>query len=336
MPSRTNRHNKSHAGARLASLLIVILWIVAAGALIYNRQAITDWYRLRNYTPSPAVASLSQQDTLTDYGRKVFYVNKPEVLDKATFAEKCPDNGGEKTNILGCYRGNQNGIYILSVSDPRLEGVVQVTSAHEMLHAGYDRLSSEEKEKVNALLMDFYNNQLTDERIKSIIEVYKKTEPNDVVNEMHSIFGTEVATLTPELENYYKKYFLNRAAVTAYSSKYQAEFTTRQAAVDAADARLKQLKAQIDQYEPELNDQSALLTRRQRDLYARRDAGNVDAYNAGVNSYNAAVSAFNAKIQAYKNAVDEYNSLLKQRNAIAFEENQLNDALSSKVDAINN
>lgn len=336
MPSRANRHHKPSTGSRLASFLIVLIWIVAAAALIYNRQAITDWYRLRNYTPSAAVASLSQQDSLTDYGRKIFYVNKPEVLDKAQFADKCPNNGGEKTNILGCYHGNQNGIYVLNVDDARLEGVVQVTSAHEMLHAAYDRLSSEEKAKVNAMLTDFYNTKLSDERIKSIIEVYKNSEPNDVVNEMHSIFGTEVANLTPELEAYYKKYFVNRAAVTAFSSRYQAEFTSRQAAVNAADARLKQLKAQIDEYESDLSSESAQLTRRQRDLYAKRDAGNVDSYNAGVNSYNAAISAFNAKVQAYKNAVDEYNSLLEKRNAIAFEENQLNDALSSKVDTINN
>lgn len=336
MPSPANKRNKTSSGSRLASLLIVVIWIAAAGILIYNRQGITDWYRLRNYVPPTGVASLTQQNTLTDYGRKIFYVNSPQILDKATFAEQCPNNGGEKTNILGCYHGNQKGIYVLKVNDPRLEGVVQVTSAHEMLHAAYDRLNAKEKQKVNSMLVDFYNNKLTDQRIKETIGIYKKSEPNDLINEMHSIFGTEAVNLTPELEAYYKQYFVNRAAITTFSSRYQTEFTTRQAKVKADDARLTELKAEIDNSESDLMDQSTQLTRRQRELYAKRDAGNVEAYNAGVSTYNSFVNSFNAKVETYRYLVDQYNSLLADRNAVAFEENQLNNALSSKVETIKN
>ncbi len=82
-----------------------------------------------------------------------------------------------------------------------------------MLHAAYNRLNSADKSRIDNSLQKYYQHTLTDQRIKNIIAAYKKTEPNDLVNEMHSIFGTEVAELPPELETYYKQYFSNRSVV---------------------------------------------------------------------------------------------------------------------------
>src|SRR5262249_17898052 len=121
--------------------------------------------------------------------------NHPEIDTKNNFSSNCPNNGGEKTVILGCYHPDQNGIFVLGVSDPRLDGVMQVTAAHEMLHAEYDRLNSKDRSYVNGLLMDYYEHDLHDQRIQDVIAAYKLSEPNDVVNEMHAVFGTEIAKL---------------------------------------------------------------------------------------------------------------------------------------------
>lgn len=336
MQSPANKNNRSRGSSLVASLIIIVLWFAVAGALVYNRQGITDWYRLRNYQPSTKVAQIADQSTMTEYGKKIFYVNAPDIKDKASFKTACPNNGGEKTNILGCYRGKQNGIYVLNVSDPRLDGVVQVTSAHEMLHAAYDRLSSSQKDELDAMLVDFYKNDLKDKRILDTIAIYKKSEPNDVVNEMHSIFGTEVTKLPAPLENYYKKYFNNRSAIAALANKYESEFTSRQDKVAASDAKLNELKTQIDDLEGGLKSRESALNDMQASMTRLQQNGDAAGYNARVPGYNSEVRNFNVLVVRYQNLVDQYNALLNERNAVAFEENQLNNALSSNVTQIKN
>ena len=78
---------------------------------------------------------------MTDKGRNLFYVYDPQLLDKDGFNTQCTIE--EQSIVLGCYDGS--GIYLYDISDVRLEGVEEVTSAHEMLHAAYGRLSAKEK-----------------------------------------------------------------------------------------------------------------------------------------------------------------------------------------------
>src|SRR5206468_584885 len=127
----------------------------------------------------------------------------------------------------------------------RLSGVEEVTSAHEMLHAAYDRLSTKERNRVDELLQNYYDHQLTDQRIRATIDAYKASEPNDLQNEMHSIFGTEIATLPPELENYYSQYFADRSKVTTLAGEYEQEFTSRKTEIQSYDTQLDGLRAQI-------------------------------------------------------------------------------------------
>ncbi len=132
--------NKQSGNAGLQSLVIVLVFVAALAAILYNKQGLQDYYNLHNYQPPARMSEIATQDTFTDYGRKVFYVNYPSLSDKAVFAQPCPSSTREQTIILGCYHGPQAGIFLLNVTDPRLNGVQQVTAAHEMLHAAYDRL----------------------------------------------------------------------------------------------------------------------------------------------------------------------------------------------------
>ena len=309
----------------------LLVFVAAAAVLFFNQQRLVDYSRLHNYTAPPEVATIATQDTLTPYARKVFYVNHPLIEQKSAFTQSCPDATREQTIVLGCYHGGQSGIYLLNVTDSRLDGVKQVTAAHEMLHAAYDRLSVSDRNNLNAMLNDFYKNKLTDKRILTTIDAYKKSEPNDVVNEMHSIFGTEVAQLPAPLEQYYTKYFTNRNAVTSFSDQYQSEFTMRQAAVASADARLAQLKDQIDAARSDLDNKQTEITAKQQSLTALRNGNNIAAYNAGVGPYNDLVNAYNAEVQQVRSLIAQYNELVATRNATAVEEDQLVKSLSAEV-----
>jgi len=311
--------------SQLVTLGVLLALIVA---ILVGHQPFIDWLKLRGYTPPAAVAQLATEDGMTDQAKHVFYVNHPEITATKTFTDNCPV-GTEKTVVLGCYLGNDQGIFVYSVDDPRLNGVEQVTAAHEMLHAAYRRLSTSERKKVDAMLTDYYEHDLTDQRIKDTMNAYKKSEPKDVVNEMHSIFGTEVPNLPAPLETYYKRYFTDRSKITTFTANYQNEFTSRQSQVTAYDAQLASIKQQIDANESQLTSMKSDLDAQNRQLQAYRSNGQISQYNAGVPVYNQAVNAYNAKLTDTKNLINQYNDIVSSRNAIALEEQELVKELSS-------
>lgn len=336
MPSQQNNQRGSGSSRSYVGLTILIVWFVLLGWAFVNRQEIWDWWKLRSYDPPAEVSALATQTTMNDKARRMFYVNQPLILHKNNFTKYCPTSGGEKTIILGCYHPTQNGIYILAVDDSRLEGVEQVTSAHEMLHAAYDRLSASEKQEVDNLLTDFYQNDLRDERVKKIIDAYKESEPNDVVNEMHSIFGTEIKDLPPALESYYAKYFSNRQVISDYASKYQGEFTSRQSTIQQYDTQLDTYRNQINNLENDLQSQKSQIDSEQQRLSTLKAENNISAYNAGVPGFNQLVRNYNSNVAILRGLINRYNTLVNQRNAVAFEVDQLSKELSTDKSSINN
>jgi hypothetical protein len=315
-------------------LIVLFSFCVLSALAVLNQQNIYDWYRLRGYSAPAPISQLAQQSAFSSQATKVFYVNRPQLQQKTTFIASCPSSVREQTIVLGCYHGNQRGIFLLDVTDQRLNGVEQVTAAHEMLHAAYDRLSNSERAKIDGMLQQYYKTGLKDERIKSTIEAYKKTEPNDLVNEMHSIFATEIPQLPADLEAYYKQYFTDRKQVVGFAARYQSEFSSRHAAVERADAQLSALKEQIEQGQKKLRTTQAEIEARKQALVEARDQNNVAQYNAGVPAYNALVDRYNVEVRAVQVQIRTYNQLVNERNAIALEEGELINELKSNVDTI--
>ncbi|MDB5169661.1 MAG: hypothetical protein JWN82_57 [Candidatus Saccharibacteria bacterium] len=323
-PTVATKHRRA---SRATGITVLVLLALVLGGW-WQRQAMYDWLRLYNYTPSTTAAQLATDGTMTDYARHVYYVNHPELKERSSFSSFC-STGTEQTVVLGCYKGGQRGIYLLQVTNAELAGIQQVTAAHEMLHAAYERLDSGERQRVDSLLEDYYHNQLTDETIKQTIEDYKKTEPNDLVNEMHSIFGTQIATLPTELNEYYKQYFTDRSKVTGYYGSYEQAFTSRQQQIKQSDTQLNSWKTQIDQLEADVKSQQADLQDRRNTLNRYKANGDAEAYNNGVDGFNAAVVSYNTNVTRLQNLIADYNRLVEQRNSIAFEERQLVQSLSS-------
>jgi len=309
---------KSKLG-RSFRLVISLGLLVAVVVAIVQRQAIYDWWRLRDYTPTAEIAQVATNASFTPDARHIFYVYHPELDDRSNFNSHCSSKG-EQTIVLGCYV-SPIGIYIYDVTDSRLNGVKEVTAAHEMLHAAYDRLSSSEKEHINQLINQAYNN-VADERIHQNIDNYRKNGA-DVTNELHSILGTEVANLPPELEAYYHRYFTNRDQVVADSERYEGVFTSVKDQATAIAQQLKDLKSQIEILEQGLTQQQASL---ESDRPTIRTQSQADAFNARVRSYNSQVAYVNQ-------LVDRYNSLRDQYNDLAVQQQQLFQALDSRPTA---
>lgn len=314
---------------RLKGLAISITLLALFATLWWNRWSLYDSYRLRNYNPPTKIVQLADDIKASDYGRKLFYVYHPELNDKQSFNENC--RGGERTIVLGCYVDGA-GIYLYNVTEPRLEGVVQVTSAHEMLHAAYGRLRASEKIRIGNLLEESYAD-LKDERIRASIEDYRKNGA-DITNELHSILGTEVRNLPPELEQYYKQYFFDRAKTVAYSEKYEQAFTQRQKQVADADNRLTSLKKEIESEQQKLIVLKQNLDNERQELDNLLQRQKYEAYNAGVPRFNQNVNNYNTKVRFIGSLIDKYNLLVAERNTIVLEEKELVKAIDSRPDTI--
>lgn len=312
------------------SLLISLILVISGWLIFANRYDIYDWYRLSSYDPPSEIVALADQTTMTEYGRRLFYVNRPELNDKSTFQQKCAID--EATIVLGCYISGE-GIYLYTVNDDRLEGVHQVTAAHEMLHAAYGRLSGSEKERIDALTNSVFES-LTNERIKKTIANYRDRDSSVVSNELHSILATEVSDLPSELDEYYSKYFKDRSVVVNYSSQYEGAFEERRNIVEEYDAQLNSLKLSIDNKQSELNSKAAQIQADRAELDALLAANNVSAYNSKVPSFNAKVRSYNSLVSEVRSLIDQYNNVIKLRNAVAIEENELLEAIDSRPDTL--
>lgn len=296
--------SKTSSASWAASFFLVGLTAV----IWWQKLAIYDFLRLRNYQPSAQVVALATNTTMKDSARHLFYVYHPSIEDSQPFNSHC--SGQEKTIILGCYVKN-HGIYLYKVTDTRLNGILEVTAAHEDLHAAYDRLSSRERTRIDSLLNETYAN-ITDKRIRETIENYKKNGA-DINNELHSILGTEVRNLPQELEAYYGRYFTNRNKIVDYSEQYEAAFTTRQQRLADIEGQLGQLKIQIDGLESELQAEANALA---RDRHSVNNQAEANAFNARVDSYNEGVQQLNSLIRQYNVLVEEYKSLAIEQKSL--------------------
>lgn len=296
-PEYGRRHTK---GRFLASLFAFIL-LSASVILFYNRQTVIDQITVWRFAPSSELVVLANNAGLNDTGKFYLYASQAEISDKTEFNTACGKLQNEKTVVLGCYAGSDKRIYIYDVTDSQLSGVMETTAAHEMLHAAYDRLSESDKKQVDTWLVA-EESKITDQRILNLIKEYQQSEPTEVVNELHSIFGTEVRNLSPELETYYKRYFTDRTKVVALKEKYEKVFTD--------------LAAKQTTLVNELNGLASDVNTRQK------------AYQASLATLNSDIEAFNTWAQSGKASKNEYDA----RRAVVQERIT---ALDAERDAIN-
>ena len=305
-----------------SKLRSLISWVVLAGILVAggflweNKTVVADEFRLIGYTPPAPVATLSKNIEFTNQGQRDFYASHPQIEEKSSFNKSC-GNIEIHATILGCY--TVYSIYIYNVTDSRLNGVQEVTAAHETLHAAYARLSGSQKGSLDAMLQRQYDAMSGDTAFINRFSVYNSLSQSDKLNELHSILGTEVMTLSSELENYYKQYFNDRSVVTGFYKAYQGQFDSLRNQQTALKSRIDALKAQIDSDEARYqtdrtafnNDIQSFNQRANSGGYSSQDQFNSDRGALVVRSQhlNQMAAAINSNIDAYNTAIKEYNKL---------------------------
>lgn len=318
-------------GQHLASTIIIVVSVAAASFLILNRQMVLDQITLLRYEPSADIVSLADRTTMTEVGRKAFYASQPSLEGSQQFGAICGNNE-EGTAVLGCYTNRQ--IYIFNVTDPQLDGIRDVTAAHEMLHAVYDRMSETERSRIDGLLEIEYQKLAGDEAFADRMAYYAKVEPGQRNNELHSIIGTEIQVINEQLETYYGRYFADRRAVVQLHGAYSGVFERLKQQSQALANRLDVLATSIEQATEAYNVASRQLNQDISDFNRRAAQGDFDnqaEFAAERQSLSARSADLAGDRQAINNMISEYNQLRDRLAAIATQTDALNRSIDSSL-----
>lgn len=251
---------KKRGGCLRGCLMVLLTVVVVFGIFVYfatGNLRRSDEAVLKAYQPSAEVAEIAEKTALADRGKATLYRSEPTFVDADAFVKYCltrsrgveslacnvPKPGG------GPFGGRQ--IFLLKIDDPRFADHKYPAAVHEMLHTAYQRLSSGEKKRINALLDQELARHQDDAHLNTIIQTLKEKKANDaraVYEELHSKFGVEYADLLPELEEYYKEYFNDRVKVVELFKS--GGFNSRVRQLDELNFELGELKSKgmVEQY----------------------------------------------------------------------------------------
>lgn len=310
---------------KLIAFVSIALLIIAGLLGFQNRQFIKDWYVVNTKQQQSEAIAVASSLELTDEGNFLYEASQPKILPADEFNEACKAVDKELTIVLGCYTAQR--FYVFQVDDSRLQGVEEVTAAHELLHSVYERLPQNDKDVLNREIQ-LASNAITDPHFVELVDQYKKSEPAELDNEIHSIIGTEIAVLPKVLEDHYGKYFKNRSKIVEFSKSYQSVFKENSDKIESYDAKLKELKLEIEDIESGLLDLEKELSLKQAEL-ARLRSQDTSLYNVQVPVFNAMVSEYNSRVGQAKDLTTQYNQVVERRNEIAILQTDLSQQLDS-------
>jgi len=309
--------NSSRVGSVLAFAASILI-VSAAVWLFFNRQLAIDQLSVWTYSPSQGVARIEERVDFTPRGKFIFYATKPVLAEQAHFNEECPRQEAGSP-ILGCYTNNDQ-IYLYDITNQKLDGMEEVTAAHEMLHAVWTRTSPAERERLTVELRNAYES-LNDPALKSRMDYYERTEPGEFANELHSILGSEQPNLSDSLERYYGRFF-NRATLLKLHQQYSEVYSALYTRSDTLYAQMTELSESIQARSAAYETKSAQLSADITSFNARA-RGNWFSSQAQFSAERSALVArsraldterdsINASITTYDTYYNEYVDIAQQ------------------------
>ncbi|GIG40662.1 hypothetical protein [Cellulomonas phragmiteti] len=202
--------------------------------------------------PTPEVVALADEMFLTDRGRDLLYMAQPELLGAEEFAGRCGrgDSGTAGSGgAVGCYHTSAGGletggrIVVYTPADPRLRGFVVETAAHELLHAAWTELTSDERAAAATTLAAVVAGIDPADDLHAQLAGSVADRPQNRPTEMFAYVGTQVwapGGLDPALEELYGRYVADREALVGVHTAFQGQIDAMTAEVTSAQQALSQ------------------------------------------------------------------------------------------------
>ena len=268
--------------------------------IIINRQLVFDFVRGLFYTPTSEMAQIREDLDLTSRDEILFNASQPELNTKEEFNERCRTDD-EVSAILGCY--TEQTIYVYNIAEEELDGILELTTAHELLHAVYERMSIADRDNLRSLLEKVYADNK--EILKDEIESYDATEQ---LEEIYVRAGTEIKKLPEELEKHYAEIFKDQDKVVGFYDKYIKVF--------------REIEDEFKKLEDEMNELNSQIDTK------------TDNYENGISVLNSEIEKFNNCANTPGCFGSDYEFYLK-RNELVFRQEEL-QALYDEIDGLIN
>ena len=315
--------------AGIAPYFFGVVLIAVAGVMIWgalNRQWVYDFWRGLDYEPTGEMARIRDDLKLTERGKFLFKAARASLSSRTEFNEKCRTALNEEVAVLGCYTNDD--IYVYNIETAELDGIRELTTAHELLHVVWARMSEAERVELADELKEVYrqNQEVLQEEIGNYAESERQEE-------LFVRAGTEVADLPAELERVYGEIFTEQDAVVAFYDKYIAVFRAMEAEMETLEAEMKEIQSAIETMTAEYEAKVA-------ELNVRIESFNACAGRAGCftsqSEFNAKRNALVAEREALEvvrvkigELVNEYNERVEKYNADVTRTEELNQAINS-------
>jgi hypothetical protein len=286
-PLGDDRFQRPQRRSRARNALTVLFSGLAAAAAIIGMLQFTSppgqspFAAIIDEPPSAAAIAVADRMFLTEEGRAIFYETRPELLTSEQFGDRCGDAGEQDSenglHVTGCYGGSGGSgrIVVFQPSDPRLDGNVVTTAAHELLHAAYARLGVNEQAEIDSLTDGAVALVAPENPVHEQIASSVGTHPENLGTERFAYLGTQIPGLDPKLEEFFSRFVADRVALIAV--------------YDAQEQLLTDVSTELDQGYQELAAAEQANANGWAQYYADRDYHDRDlaSYNVSVEDYNS-------------------------------------------------
>jgi hypothetical protein len=310
--------------ARFGSLFFALIIV----ATILCAYAFQDEFKAGDYALTGDLSSIVSSLNLTSRAKLILRATHPELQEKASFNQNC-NSHSQEIYVLGCYREDQDRLYIYNVNSSELPGVREVTTAHEMLHAAYHRLLFWEKNDLKGQLQSVYDQLPADSDLRTSMQNYR---PDEFYDELHSRLGTEIKNLPAPLERYYQRYFIDRQAIVRFNEQYHNVFTELKRETDRLKESIETKKQSIENKTKEYQTQKQQLNEVISDFNSRAARGNFtnqSDFNTKRQSIVSRIDALNREYDQLKQDIEELNSEIAKYNQSIYHNNELIDQINS-------
>jgi hypothetical protein len=312
--------HRAKFGSFLISLMIIFVFLCA-----YIFQ---DEFKARDFVLTGDLSTITSSLKLTDRANLILRAAHPALQEKENFNQNC-NSHSQEIYVLGCYREDQDRLYIYNVDSSEIPGVREVTTAHEMLHAAYHRLLFWEKNDLNDQLQSAYQQLPADSDLRVSMQNYR---PDEFYDELHSRLGTEVKNLPATLERYYQRYFMDRQAIVKFNEQYHNVFTELKRETDRLKTSIETKKQAIETQTKQYQEQKQQLNEVISDFNsraARGDLSNQSDFNTKRQAIVSRIDKLNLEYDQLKKSIEELNSEIAKYNQSIYHNNELIDQINS-------
>ncbi|RYC74875.1 hypothetical protein [Candidatus Nanosyncoccus alces] len=310
--------------------VFLVVLVVVAATVVLKRDWIYDWYRGVSYQPSSEMVTIRDELGLTNRGEFLFNAAQPVLNTAADFNLNCRQDESEVA-VLGCYTAGN--IYIYDVKDAKIAGIRELTTAHELLHANWARMSeSEQRELTESLTRVFEANQ---EMLGEEIDSYDISEKQE---ELYVRAGTEVKDLPETLEKHFAEIFKDQDKIVDFYESYIVVFQRIKTEMETLEEEIELMKGEI---ETKIAEYERQLSQLEADIVSFNSCAEVAGCFQNENDFNVRRAALverqdelNALNDEINELVDAYNEKIDDYNANAMEGRELQSMIDSKAEIL--